>query len=162
MKASARWWFVLTAAALVALACFAIPMYVIRPFRAQGARELAVALAVIRIRPVLSICAVLAAIGAAIPLWRSYSGIGKRLLVTQGVVVALAAGALCWVNVYELMFHEAGVPGFVSSKDAKLEPDEMVLAVNVQGSARAYPIDYIAYHHIVNDRIGKVPIVATY
>jgi hypothetical protein len=162
MKSLTRWWFVLTAAALLALACFAIPMYVIRPFRTQGARELAAALAVIRIRPLLSVCAVLAAFAAAIPLWKSYSGLGKRLLVSQGVVVALVFGVLSWINVYEIMFHGAGSPEFVSAKDAKLEADEMVLAVNVNGVARAYPVGYIAYHHIINDRIGKVVIVATY
>lgn len=162
MKSSTRWWFVLIAAAVVALACFAIPMYVIRPFRAQGARELAVALAVIRVRPVLSIIAVLLAIGSAIPLWKAYPPIGKRLLVTQAVVVAVVFGVLSWINVYEIMFHGAGSPEFISAKDAKLEPDEMMLAINVQGAARAYPIGYIAYHHVINDRLGRVPIVATY
>jgi hypothetical protein len=162
MGTSTRWWVLLVLGALSAIACFGIPMYVIRPFRAQGTRELALALSVIRIRPVLSIIAVLIAAGAAIPLWRHYRTIGKRLLVLQAVVLAAVFGALSWVNVYEIMFHGAGAPQFVSAKDAKLEPDEMVLAVNVERASRAYPVGYIAYHHIVNDRIGSVPIVATY
>lgn len=161
MKASA-WWIILIVAALVALACFGIPMYVIRPFRAQGPRELAFALEVVRIRPAVSLIAALVAISAAVALWRHYSGIGKRALILQGVVAALVFAALSWVNVYELMFHGAGTPEFVSTKDAKLDADEMVLAVNVDGAARAYPVGYIAYHHIVNDRLGNTPIVATY
>ncbi len=28
--------------------------------------------------------------------------------------------------------------------------------------ARAYPIRSISYHHVVNDRLGGVPIAATY
>src|SRR5690349_4174807 len=54
MKSPIRWWLVLFTAAFLAVLCFAIPMYVIRPFRSQGARELSLALAVMRIRPVLS------------------------------------------------------------------------------------------------------------
>jgi hypothetical protein len=162
MRSRARWWLLLSAAALVAIACFAIPMYVIRPFRAQGARELQVALAVLRVRPVVSIIAVVIAIASAVVLWRSYRTIGKRLLVLQGAVFAIVFGVLSWVNVYELMFHGAGAPEFMQAKDAKLEPDEMVLAVNVARTARAYPVGYIAYHHIINDRIGNVPIAATY
>ena len=42
----------LLACLAVSLVCVAYPMYVIRPFRAQGARELAVALVVTRFRPV--------------------------------------------------------------------------------------------------------------
>jgi hypothetical protein len=162
MKSSARWWILLVIAAVVAIACFAIPMYVIRPFRAQGARELAMALAVMRIRPVLSILAAIVAVAVAFALWRMYAGIGKRLLILQGAVAAIVFAALSWINVYELMFHGAGKPAFVSVKSAALEPDEMLLTVNTGGSARAYPIDYIAYHHIVNDRAGNIPIVATY
>jgi hypothetical protein len=162
MKSSAPWWVLLVIAALVAIACFGIPMYVIRPFRAQGARELAVALTVLRFRPMVSIVAAVLAVAAAFVLWHRYPGIGKRLLVLQGVVAAVVFAALSWVNVYEIMFHGAGTPGFVSAKDATLEPDEMLLSVNVGGTARAYPVDYIAYHHIVNDRAGTVPIVATY
>jgi hypothetical protein len=38
----------------------------------------------------------------------------------------------------------------------------MVIAVNVQGEARAYPIREMAYHHIVNDVVAGQPIVSTY
>jgi hypothetical protein len=34
--------------------------------------------------------------------------------------------------------------------------------VRVAGIARAYPIRSISYHHVVNDTVGGVPIVATY
>jgi hypothetical protein len=47
-------------------------------------------------------------------------------------------------------------------QNTKLDGKEMVIAVNVGGAARAYPIRIISYHHIANDTVGGVPIVATY
>jgi hypothetical protein len=34
--------------------------------------------------------------------------------------------------------------------------------VKLGGESRAYPVRMMAYHHIVNDVVGGVPIVATY
>ena len=39
---------------------------------------------------------------------------------------------------------------------------EMVLALNFNHDARAYPISEMAYHHIVNDVVGGVPVAVTY
>ena len=38
----------------------------------------------------------------------------------------------------------------------------MVLGVVVNGDAVAYPVNQLAYHHVINDEVGGVPIVATY
>jgi hypothetical protein len=60
------------------------------------------------------------------------------------------------------MFHPMGRPNFVAATDTKLDGAEMVMAVHIAGEARAYPIRIVSYHHIVNDVVGGVPIVATY
>jgi hypothetical protein len=39
---------------------------------------------------------------------------------------------------------------------------DVVLAVNLNGEAAAYPIRLMAYHHVVQDTVGGTPIVATY
>ncbi len=67
-----RWRFtaILLACLILSLICVLYPIYVIRPFRAQGARELAVALAVLRFRPLLTMLSALLAIRAAIGYWR--------------------------------------------------------------------------------------------
>jgi Protein of unknown function (DUF3179) len=43
-----------------------------------------------------------------------------------------------------------------------LEPAEPVLAVEVAGEARAYPVQILIWHEIVNDTVGGVPIAVTY
>ncbi len=45
---------------------------------------------------------------------------------------------------------------------ASIDPREPVIAVEVNGDARAYPLDILLQHEIVNDDIGGVPIVVTY
>ena len=61
------------------------------------------------------------------------------------------------------MFHPAGRAQPSSPPaESRLDKDEKVIAIQVNGAARAYPIRSMSYHHIVNDVVGGVPIVATY
>jgi hypothetical protein len=148
--------------ALVAAACFAYPMYVIRPFRHQGATELAIALAIIQIRPWLSIISAILCFAVAVLAWPRLHGKLARALVVASVLIAAASWFLARINVYELMFHPAGRPQFEPADRAKIDKDDMVIAVRANGSARAYPIREMAYHHVVNDTFAGEPIIATY
>jgi hypothetical protein len=60
------------------------------------------------------------------------------------------------------MFHPIDGPQFVAQSESKLDPKEMIMAVRFGGDARAYPISQMAYHHVLNDVVAGVPIVATY
>jgi len=148
--------------ALVAAACVAYPLYVLRPFRHQGATELAVALAIIQIGPWLSALSAILCLLLATLAWPWLRGKVARALAVASVLVAAAGCGLSRVNVYELLFHPAGQPQFESADRAKLDPDEMVIAVQANGGSRAYPIREMAYHHVVNDTFAGAPIVATY
>ncbi len=55
-------------------------------------------------------------------------------------------------------------PNFVEVEEAGqwLEPQEPVIQVEVGGEARAYPIQVITWHEIVNDRIGGEPVTVTF
>ena len=55
-------------------------------------------------------------------------------------------------------------PTFESSAAAEewLAADEPVLAVEIEGEARAYPLQILMWHEIVNDELGGVPIAVTY
>ena len=43
-----------------------------------------------------------------------------------------------------------------------IDDKDMVMAVELNGDAVAYPVLQMAYHHIVNDVVGGRPITATY
>jgi hypothetical protein len=55
-------------------------------------------------------------------------------------------------------------PEFVSVSDADsfLDPREPVAVVEVDGDVRAYPIQILIWHEIVNDEIGGEPVAVTY
>lgn len=54
-------------------------------------------------------------------------------------------------------------PKFVSPDEAGFLADaEPVLAVEIDGDARAYPLQILTWHEIVNDEIGGVPVSVTY
>ena len=50
----------------------------------------------------------------------------------------------------------------VTGADQEYHPDELVLGVEFDGDARAYPIGLLARHEIVNDTVGGLPIAVTY
>ncbi|MHC4474922.1 MAG: DUF3179 domain-containing protein [Planctomycetota bacterium] len=76
------------------------------------------------------------------------------------------------IELYEL---EAGGPGkdgipaidnprFTETHKARmwLRPAEPVIAVAVDGQAKAYPLQILIWHEIINDRIGDVPLLVTF
>jgi hypothetical protein len=79
-----------------------------------------------------------------------------------GAAFVCVLAGLARVNVYELMFHPVDHPEFAAATEVKLDKDDKLIAVKIGGSARAYPIRTMGYHHIVNDLVGGAPLVATY
>lgn len=53
-------------------------------------------------------------------------------------------------------------PRFVPAKDAHLPPDAWVLGVVLAGQARAYDLNLLTRHEVVNDRFGDQPVAAVW
>jgi Protein of unknown function (DUF3179) len=54
-------------------------------------------------------------------------------------------------------------PEFLAPSDVHFLADrEPVLAVEIGGDARAYPLQIMTWHEIVNDEVGGVPVAVTY
>ena len=50
----------------------------------------------------------------------------------------------------------------VAQADGWLEAKEPVIAFELNGEAKAYPLQILTWHEIVNDTVGGVPVVATF
>jgi cellobiose-specific phosphotransferase system component IIC len=158
-----RWILVLPACLAVSLFCVAYPIYVIRPFRAQGVRELMAALSVLRYRNAVTILSALVAIGAALAYWRRTTRTPSRMAAVSVALAVCVLAALARVNVYEqLMFHPVDRPAFEAAAEAKLDRDDKLIVVKIGGIARGYPIREMGYHHVVNDEVGGTALAATY
>jgi hypothetical protein len=55
-------------------------------------------------------------------------------------------------------------PKFISIQEANkyLEDSELVLGLNINGDVRAYPLQILVWHEIVNDKVNDVPVAVTY
>ena len=147
---------------VLAAGCVVYPLYVIWPFRYQNPRELQAALAVLRMRPALEGLAVGMAVAGAAVYWRSGARGWRRALAVTGALLTILFAGLSRINIYEMMFHPLDRPAFAAASDTKLDGDEKVITVAIGGAARAYPVRGMSYHHVLNDVVGGVPIVATY
>jgi hypothetical protein len=61
------------------------------------------------------------------------------------------------------MFNPLAQSSFAKIADVDFVNDgDMVLGVAVNGESAAYPVRQMAYHHLVQDVVGGMPITATY
>jgi riboflavin transporter FmnP len=154
-------WIALTIFALVGFAAFMFPAFIIRPFRYQHPRTLLWAMAIRQHARIISLlCAIVCILVIAI-LWRSASRWRKVVLSLAAFAVTFSA-VMSRLNYFEWMFHPVDSARFDTESSSKLGADEMILAVRYGADARAYPIREMAYHHILNDVVGGVPIAVTY
>jgi hypothetical protein len=154
-------WLLLGVLALFSLSLFLIPAFVIRPFRHQSERALGLSIAVKRIAPALTVAALVGVLALSVRLWRSSSRVSRTGIV-MALVLSVASAVMVRQNYFEWMFHPIAAAGFISAGDDHLGDKEMVMAVRIGREERAYPIVQMAYHHILNDTVGEVPIVVTY
>ena len=150
-----------TLVVLVGMGLFFVPFLIIRPFRYQSPEALSWAMAVRQVAPLWTLVAAILALLLALLLWYGSSK-PKKILLLLGVCLAGASATMARLNYFEWMFHHLRTPGFEEAGSSKLDPAEMVLAVRFGEDARAYPISEMAYHHVVNDAVGGVPIAVTY
>ncbi len=147
--------------ALIALVV--LPLALDQPFGTQTARTLEASYAMRRWSPIVTVLGLAAlAVLAAISLRRRRTWLS--LVGFAGVLtLAIAAAWFARQNPFEWMFNPLPRPQFVAAAQASfVDPNDLVLAVSVDGDAAAYPIRQMAYHHLVNDRIGRTPAVVTY
>lgn len=147
--------------ALLAVAVVVTPLLVIQPFRAQGARELAFALGLMRWSPWITLLAFVLIAYLVFRHWRESGWLMRGGFVLAILVAGIAVGGARF-NIFERMFRPVTDSRFIAASEAKNDAKEMVLAVEIKGEARAYPVLALAYHHVLNDTLAGEPLVGTY
>jgi hypothetical protein len=162
ISARGRWILVLLACLAVCVFSVVYPIRVIWPFRTQHPNSLMVALAVLRFRPLVTVAAAIMALLATVQYWRVQPSKWRRALALIGAALTCLFAFLARVNIYELMFHHLDHPEFAAASEVTIDKDDKLIVVKIGGTARAYPIRTMGYHHVVNDVVGGTAIVATY
>jgi len=140
----------------------ALAVYFIMPFPgSQRIPSLAAAYLLYQWRwPVRALCALTALAGLP-DAWRRRSwrlGFVPALLL----VVAASAFAVNGVLAADAQFKQPTVVRMVPVAGNTVAMDRLVVGVEVNGEARAYPLQFIGYHHQVRDAIAGRPILVSY
>jgi hypothetical protein len=79
------------------------------------------------------------------------------LLITIGLTYATN-----YEMAADTMFYQPKTLTLQTVTDNKVPDDRLVIGIASNGEAKAYPIQYIGYHHQVQDVLGGKPVIVTY
>lgn len=99
---------------------------------------------------------------ASISMFRKSKFWGKLTVVIALVTYAVIFYLTNFKMEADKMFYQPESKAFKPFDSSNISPDKLVLGITVNGIAKAYPIQYIGYHHQVADNIGGQPIIVTY
>lgn len=103
---------------------------------------------------------VLLLLGAA-ATWR-IGGRRRWLLPPALVIVAVVAYVLNFQMAAGKMFRQPNAVMMESAARSQVALDRLVVGVEIDGDARAYPIQFLGYHHQVRDRVAGHDVLVTY
>ena len=148
---------------LLALALVVIPVRVIHPFRPQTPEGLELAYTLRLWSPSVTLFASVITLALAIFLWRGARRWWRKTVLVIFVALSIGAAWFARQNIFEWMFNPQPNALYARTSEAGFVDDaDRVIAVEINGEAVAYPVRQIAYHHVVEDTVGGVPVVATY
>lgn len=156
-------WLAMLVFVAASLAVVMIPAMLIQPFKPQTSRAVEISYLLKSWSLVITVLALVVSLAVAAWLWIGKRSWWRRSLLVLAFVPLGAAAWFAQQNHFEWMFNPLKQTAFAKADGAKEVGDaDMVLAVTINGESVAYPVRQMAYHHVVHDTVGGVPIVATY
>ncbi|GAB2536393.1 DUF3179 domain-containing (seleno)protein [Spirosoma aerophilum] len=87
----------------------------------------------------------------------------SKWVALMGLVLVAGVGyAFNFQMAADHMFYQPGNVQLRPASQNTVKPDREILGVELNGQAKAYPIQFIGYHHQVLDTLGGQPIMVTY
>jgi len=155
-------WLIFGLLVIVSLLSVILPFLWISPFRPQTADALRNGYEVRHAAPFITLVCFLFVAVLAFLLWERVRWLG-RIFASILLTLTLVAAWFARQDYFEWFFHPLLHPGYVAAQKVNfLNDSDMVLAIRIKNDAVAYPVRLLAYHHVVNDAVGGIPVVATY
>jgi hypothetical protein len=156
-------WLALFAIAFVAVAFVVVPVWIIQPFKPQTARGVELSYTLRLWSPLVTILSLASCLFLVASLWQGSRRWWKKAFLVVVLIPLLSSAWFARQNHFEWMFNPLANAAYVKADQAAFVTDsDIVMAVESNGEAAAYPIRQMAYHHLVQDTVGGTPIVATY
>lgn len=89
--------------------------------------------------------------------WRWRAGVALGAVAVGGVAYAANFGMAA-----DHVFREPQALVLKPAAENKVAEDRLVVGIEVDGEARAYPLMFIGYHHQVHDTVGGKDVLVTY
>jgi nitrate reductase NapE component len=113
--------------------------------------------------PWITLIALATGLFLVVKLWRGSRRWWKRAFLVIVLIPLLASTWFARQNHFEWMFNPLANARYAKASEAGFVDDaDIVVAVESNGEAVAYPVRLMAYHHLAQDTVGGTPIVATY
>jgi hypothetical protein len=156
-------WLALLLIVLAGLAMVLVPVWIIQPFRPQSQKGVELSYALRRWSPLATLIASATALMLTVWLWRGSRRWWSKAFLIAVMIPLLAATWFARQNHFEWMFNPLANAAYAQASEAVFVADnDMVIAIELNGEAVAYPIRQMAYHHLVQDVVGGTPVVTTY
>jgi hypothetical protein len=97
---------------------------------------------------------------------RDAFGLQRKWLLILPVLALVPAVGIAWFFNFKMsadhMFQEPVNPVYLGQDRNAVDAEAVVIGVEHNGEARAYPVRFIVYHHQVRDTVGGKPVMVTY
>jgi hypothetical protein len=156
-------WLILLLLTAGTVAMVFTPVWLIKPFSPQTARAIEISYLLRSWSPVLTIVLAVAAIGLAVFIWKNARRWYRTIPLMVPLLIIFVFTWFARQNHFEWMFAPLESARFARVAETDfIADDEMVLSVSIGDDAAAFPVRWMAYHHVVQDVVGGTPITATY
>lgn len=110
----------------------------------------------------LRIVGLLLATFGAVAVFRNKSRWKKIILIFFFLLYGFVVYLFNFVMEADKMFDQPRTKIFASGKENKVADSKLIIGISINGIAKAYPVQFIGYHHQVADSIGNTSVMVTY
>ena len=97
------------------------------------------------------------------PMFTNSENINEKILVTNGEKHLVPLDKIRSGGPPKDGIPSIDDPKFANAEDAAfMSDDDIVIGLEINGDARAYPLFILVWHEIVNDKVGNTPVAVTY
>lgn len=90
--------------------------------------------------------------------WKGSKWLTLLIIAIYSIVVYMTHAKMA----ADTMFYQPKYLQLLPADQSKVDHQRIVLGIEFSGQAKAYPIQYLGYHHQVADTIGGKPVIVTY
>lgn len=140
-----------------------VQAYLLMPF--PGSQELEVITLTYYLQQVIMPLRLVGLLLLVPALWWVVQSGTKTFRIVVGCIVGLCVVLLYGSEVAykaERMFEEPQTVRFATATTNQVPDSLLVIGVVHDGTAKAYPVNYLGYHHKVQDSVGTLPVLVTY